>query len=738
MRPTSSDVAEQPSKAFDLLNPAVQRWIWQQRWSELRDAQERAIPVVLAGNSDVVISATTASGKTEAAFLPICSALLADETVMPGVQALYISPLKALINDQYGRLDALCEHLDIPVHRWHGDVAGAHKAKVLSDPSGLLLITPESFEALFVLRGPRIPHLFGALRYVVIDEMHTFIGTERGAQLRSLLHRIELAVRRRIPRIGLSATLGDMATAADWLRPTGARRCEIIESDDGSSGIDLELRGYSDRRPDPANNGDAEPGAAEEIAQHLFTTLRGTDNLVFANSRSAVESYSDALAQLCAQARVPNVFPPHHGNLSRELREDVERRLKDRSTPVTALCTSTLEMGIDIGTVTSVVQIGPPPSVSALRQRLGRSGRRGRAQILRMHITQAAIDEKTALLDRLRVGLVQTIAMTELLAESWYEPPDAGGLHLSTLVQQLLSLIAQHGGVQPKDAYVALCSKGPFDAVSSAVFADLLRSLGKRDVIMQASDGLLLLGVAGERIVNHYSFYAAFQSAEEYRLVAEGRVLGTLAVDQTVVVGTLLIFGGARWKVLGVDAAMKTIDLARSSSGRPPLFDGGVAAVHGVVRRRMYALYKGTDVPAYLDGAAQRMLDEARSEFHRWHLDTERLISVDGRTYLFTWAGDRVLDTLATMLTSRGLVVGTEAIAISTSTDVASVADHLTRLAQGSPPDAADLVDHLGDLVIDKWDELIDAPLRHHAHGYHALDVEGAWREVLDGFSRRG
>ena len=336
------------------------------------------------------------------------------------------------------------------------------------------------------------------------------------------------------------------------------------------------------------------------------------------------------------------------------------------------------------------------------------------------------------------MGLVQTIAMTELLAESWYEPPDAGGLHLSTLVQQLLSLIAQHGGVQPQDAYRALCSKGPFDTVSSADFADLLRSLGKRDVLMQASDGLLLLGVAGERIVNHYSFYAAFQGTEEYRLLADGRVLGTLAVDQSMVVGTLLIFGGARWKVLGVDAATKTIDLARSSSGRPPLFDGGAAAVHDVVRRRMFALYTGTDEPAYLDSAARRMLAEARAEFRRWHLDTERLVAVDGRTYLFAWAGDRILTTLTAIFTSTGLEVGTEAMTIATSAGIAHVADHLKRLAAGTPPDVAGLIDHLGNQIIDKWDELIDAPLRHRAHGCHALDVEGAWREVQDGFGHDG
>lgn len=209
VRPEGEAAGPQPalaSTAFDRLHPKIQRWIWDKGWNELRDAQERAIAPVLAGDQDLIIAAATASGKTEAAFLPICSALLTarDPTSRPagatelddatergpvvgtsGVQILYLSPLKALINDQNGRLDALCEHLDLPVHRWHGDVAGSRKAKVLAHPDGILLITPESLEALLVIHGPKIARLLAGLRYVVIDELHSFLGTVRGAQLQS-------------------------------------------------------------------------------------------------------------------------------------------------------------------------------------------------------------------------------------------------------------------------------------------------------------------------------------------------------------------------------------------------------------------------------------------------------------------------------------------------------------------------------------------------------------------------
>jgi ATP-dependent Lhr-like helicase len=154
----------------------------------------------LAGDRDVLIGAATASGKTEAAWLPICSTLLFDAEhgqSRIGVQALYVSPLKALINDQYDRLTKLCTDLDLPVYRWHGDVSGSRKSAVMRSPAGILLITPESLEALFVTSGTRVGSIIGALRYIVIDEFHCFIGTERGAQPQSLLHRIDLLTRYR-------------------------------------------------------------------------------------------------------------------------------------------------------------------------------------------------------------------------------------------------------------------------------------------------------------------------------------------------------------------------------------------------------------------------------------------------------------------------------------------------------------------------------------------------------------
>src|ERR1039457_3708455 len=180
------------SEAFFRLHPSIQRWIYDQGWTELRDAQEKAAAAILDCSGDVIIAAATAFGKTEAAFLPICSRLLATEE--SGACVLYVSPLKALINDQGDRMERLCETLDIPVHPWHGDISQGRKLEFLKRPSGILLITPESLEAIFVNRGSSVAALFSKLLYVIVDELHSFIGTERGQQLQSLLRSEERRV----------------------------------------------------------------------------------------------------------------------------------------------------------------------------------------------------------------------------------------------------------------------------------------------------------------------------------------------------------------------------------------------------------------------------------------------------------------------------------------------------------------------------------------------------------------
>ena len=552
-----------PSSSFELLDRRVQRWVYEREWTDLHEIQERSIPTVLERGSDLIVSASTAAGKTEAAFLPIASSLCS-EPVEVGLGALYISPLKALINDQYQRLELLCDGAGLELNSWHGDIGAGVKRRVREEPRGILLITPESVESIFVNYGTSAPRIFGALRYVVVDELHAFIGSERGRQLQSLLHRIELAGRRSPMRVGLSATLGELSVAGEFMRPGGGDRVEIIESAGGRRELRVQLRGYRGAEPEREAPEDAADPDREQIARHLYGHMRGKDNLVFANSRASVEEFADLLRKRSEAERVPVEFFPHHGNLSKGLREEVEGFLRDPGRPATAICTSTLELGIDVGSVASVGQIDPPFSAAALRQRLGRSGRKpGDPSVLRMYVIESPLEPGASPRDELREGLVQSIALIEALIEGWFEPPIDDALHLSTLIQQVLSVIAQHGGARADQIWSALCGEGPF-ALGREDFVVLLRGLVVREAIDQTADGDLHLGPRGEQLVNHYSFLSAFETAEEYRLVNDGREIGSMPVYSPLTDESFLIFGGRRWKVVAVDDERRVITVVRA------------------------------------------------------------------------------------------------------------------------------------------------------------------------------
>ena len=646
------------STAFDLLADPVRRWIWDKGWSSLHDIQEKSIPILLNRDDDLIIAAATAGGKTEAAFLPLISSVL-KHPGSGGFDLVYVGPLRALINDQFERLEDLCAKTGLPVYPWHGDIGRGVKARARKTPRGVLLITPESLEALFVLRGLEIRGLFNSTRAIVVDELHALLDNERGIHLRSLLTRVEIAVDRRIRRIGLSATLGEMELARKYLRPEASEAVELLESDSEGPELKVQIRGYLRKQRRAASNesGEHESGAQRAVARHLFVRLRGSRNLIFAGSRQNVEWYADALREISEKARVPVEFFPHHANLAREHRIDLEKRLKTRSA-TTAVCTSTLELGIDIGAIRCVAQIGAPFSVASLRQRLGRSGRRrGEAAVLRMYAIETEPGPDSHPLDRLYLELIRSIAMVELLIEKWCEPPSPQALHLSTLTHQILSVIAEHGGARAKQIYSTLCARGPFRQVDTELFARLLRQLGERDVglIEQAPDGVLLLGPQGEQLVDHYSFYAVFQTPEEFQISNNGKTLGTLPVQMILAPDMTIVFSGRRWRITAIHDRDKVIEVVADRTGRPPRFGGGGGLIHDKVVEKMREVLQGTKVPVYLDRGAARMLENARSQLCRLGFSERQIYQINEKNCLVaTWAGTIKTSTLALVLRSKG------------------------------------------------------------------------------------
>lgn len=730
------------SSSFHLLDERIQRFIWAEGWEELRDAQEAAIPFIVEADRDVIVAAATAAGKTEAAFFPALTHLLQMDTA--GL-IVYISPLKALINDQFGRLDRLCESLDIPVWPWHGDISSSRKTRFLIKRQGVLLITPESLEALLCNRGSSVAAVFERIAFFVVDEIHAFIGSERGKQLQSLMHRVERELGRFVPRIGLSATLGDMQLAADFLRPGNATGVALVVSDSSGVALKILVKGYEEPLVVNADDEEeeSEPITPAQVGLHLFKSLRGSNNLVFPNSRRQVERYTYLLNKLCEAHKVPNEFWPHHGSLSKEIRAETEAALKQKEFPATAICTNTLELGIDIGAVKSVAQIGPAPSVASLRQRLGRSGRRkGEPAILRGYCIEDALAFDSSLDIKLRLGTVQMAAQISWLLENWFEPPRVQGTHLSTLIQQILSSIAQTGGATAGQLYGLLCAPGaPFSRVSKSEFIELLRHLGQKELLVQDSSGVLLHGRVGEKFVNHYSFYAAFAADEEFRIVAGGKALGTVPVSQMMTVGQRILFAGKTWRVDEVDEPQRTIFVTRTSGGVPPLFSGGAGRTHTRVRQRMRRLLEETSVPLFLDETANRFLDEARDCYKRMELSHQVVLDQGFEVVLLTWLGDSANEAIACLLIRRGFTAtpsgpGVEVLKGKYSTD--EILDALIDAAVDEPPPLDMLLENVQNLQREKWDWALPDGLLRKAYASHYLDLEEAleWAKTLAGDAR--
>jgi ATP-dependent Lhr-like helicase len=724
------------TEQFNKLDKRIQKWVFKQGWESLRDIQNEAIDPILNGETDVIISASTAAGKTEAFFLPACSATIDNKD---GYSILYISPLKALINDQYRRLESFSLITDINVTPWHGDVSQSIKKKSKRNPSGIVLITPESLESLLIRESGWLQRAFSSLKYIVIDEFHAFIGTERGQHLLSLLNRLDSLLQeidKPVPRIALSATLGNLDEIPKALRQNAIIPCKIIRSDATQSELKFKIQGYINSLKDDL------PPAQYKICDDLYKLCRGGSHLIFANSRKRTESISAQLSDMCEQDIVPNEFFPHHGSLDKNLREELETRLQKDNLPTTAICTMTLELGIDIGKVDSIIQVTAPHSVASLRQRLGRSGRRGSPAILRMLIAENEIDAKSNVVDKLRMELLQSIAMTRLLIlHKWYEPADMANFHFSTLLHQTLALIAQWGGIRADQIYRILCKEGCFENITVDHFKELLSHMGKEELIIQLKSGELVLGKQGEFVTNNYTFYAVFKTPEEFRVIAGSKTLGTLPIGSLILEGQHIIFTGRRWKVENVDPDKKTIHVSPSKGGEPPRFDGQGMLVHDLVRQEMFRIYESGDYRIslgdgkldYLDEAARELFHEGLEFFKRASLKEQRIFESNGYVYILPWMGDKIVNTLTAALIKSGFKASAFAGVLEIEkTNLLEVMDCLNDLSHDASLTNTELAKFVPEKSIEKYDDLLPEPLLTEGYGQKFFDVKGTFSWIKE------
>ena len=707
-------MTEANTNSFNLLNDKVQKWVYEQGWDELKQIQEESVNHIINGSDDIIITAATAGGKTEAAFLPIISQILTRPS--KGFSVLCISPLKALINDQFSRLESISMYTGTKVYPWHGDISATIKSKALKQPeNSILLITPESLEAMFITKASSLYGLFGDLQFVVIDELHSFIGRERGKQLQSLLSRISYYCNNRIRIVALSATIGDISIAKSYISNDPS---SIIHIDGkGSRSLKIKINAYN------------QPHAETLIAEDIYAKFRGSKNLLFSNSRNDVELYTTRLVDLCNSNHVPNEFFPHHGNLSKEIRLDSEKRLKDNNVPATVIATSTLELGIDVGSVKQVGQINSPWSVSGLAQRLGRSGRKkGESAILRAYITTSELDKKSDPLDLIHPELVQTIAVVNLLLKKWYEPTSTSALHLSTFIQQVLSLIAERGGIKLDAMFDILCSKGAFRNVSQQIYIEVLKCLKGNELIFQDSEKFTMLAKQGERLVNDYEFYAAFTTSDEYRIVYNDKTIGYIPTTVVLRLKMPILLAGRKWEVKNIEEKTRIVQVIKTDQKSPIKFGGQMPEIADEIVKEMCNIYTSEDKYLFIDEKGAVLLQEARHWFHTNMLQETNFVSFDGNVIIFTWAGSKVNNTIALMLISELYEAKSLGICIFVKdTTISNLKKKLIEIAGKEHFPAEKLASFCQNKLVEKHDAYLNEELQCHNYASRYLNIEKSY-----------
>jgi ATP-dependent Lhr-like helicase len=756
------------TSAFELLGPGVQKTIYDKGWTGLHPIQTESIRAIYQSDDHLLISAQTAGGKTEAAFLPIISKIAEKST--PSVQALYVGPLKALINDQFRRMEDLCENLGIPVHRWHGDVGASEKLSVIRQPGGILLITPESLEAIFLRRGKNVPQLFSALEYIVVDELHSFLDNVRGIHLQSLFSRVCTQAGCQPRMAGLSATLGDYDAAKRFLDIDHPERVRLIENPTTTRQIRLTVKAFIrpqctedeekrvqffgiplEKIPDLVSrvkqghilSGNPLKGLLTQEEMDAYSLPRPDDidmisndvaqkfssstNLVFCNSKSTVELLADRLHQVFAKAgsqRDP--FVVHHASLSRSQRDEAEEHLKS-GVPTTAICSSTLEMGIDISGIKAVGQIQAPWTVSSMVQRLGRSGRgQGESAVFRAYCRDFTPHGDCSLTDLLFPDLIQSIAMVELMLVKWLESPDVHDLNLSTLIHQILSHLTQTGGMPAQALFDALVKKGPFRKVTPDIFQRVLKCLLQCSLLGSVPPNVLIVGTEGEFLTSSWDFYAAFMGQEELKVEYQGESIGKIPPDRVPPKGENLLLGGRRWVVMDVIVTELTVIVLPSNNLKPPYFASSGMGTGDNIARQMKLLLERPDVPAYIDDSAKLLLGAARQMAKlSGAVGGYGFVVEEKGVRFFPWAGSKIHNTLWAFAKLQGLSIAADRLSLLyRDVSLEQVREHFEMIVNVAHDPLA-LAELLPVQPMQKFDSYLENDLLNLANSYRLLDIKG-------------
>lgn len=606
------------TSAFARFPPRLQQAIVSRLgWPSLRPVQELAGHALLDGKNAVIL-APTAGGKTEASIFPLLAMLMEHEP--QGVGLIYIAPIKALLNNQAERLGSYTEMVGLRRFLWHGDIKDSHKRTFIKEPTAVLMTTPESLEVM--LLSAKVPHakVFGDLRAVVIDEVHALAGTDRGAHLMSVMERLKRYTVNDVQRVGLSATVGNPADILRWLQGTSKREGDVIDPPKVPSQKDLRVYLRD---------------TLGAIAQQASQLTQGKKSLFFCDSRSLAEDIAERMRN-----RGTDVFV-HHSSVSLEERTAAEERFQTGSN-TSIICTSTLELGIDVGDLDLVLQANAASTVSSFLQRLGRTGRRAGQ---RANTTFFCEDVETVL---------QAIAIVELARKSWVESVPIQTRAWAVMVHQLLALTLQFGAISPERCWEHLSSVPDFSGINYTEFEVLIKHMIREDFLFHAG-GLLSMGDKAERVFGRKNFmelYAVFSSPLLYKVqTPSGYTIGSLEqafVDKLVADMSSFLLSGKAWTVTHINHQERIVGVVPAPRGKKPSWGGFAPQLLGSdLCQQIAEIIKTEDIIPYIDPRAQASVDEFRTDLRPLLIDSQLSIQIDNeRALWWTFAGGQINHTL--------------------------------------------------------------------------------------------
>ncbi|HJP69485.1 MAG TPA: DEAD/DEAH box helicase [Sphingomicrobium sp.] len=701
--------------AGELIDPRLLEWARQAGIREFTSVQLEAFVAILCESTDLIVGGPTSSGKTEAVFLPLLTMAAKRKG---GTSILMISPTRALINDQYRRLIEMAQRVGLPVCKWHGNASTSGKNTFTRAPHGLIIMTPESLEGRFLRNPLSIERFFGSLDAVVIDENHDFLSGPRGHQLASLLARLDRYGEAPFRKIGISATLGDVDHAKRWLSPSNHRSVRLIDGDSTSIPLLARIRGYEAPASKNVRTGkrrliQLQRAALPAIAEVLVQIHRRGSHLVFAGSKKSAEQLRSYCADLAAAEGLPDRFRVHHASMDKGFREEVEEELRE-GLGQSVVTTSTLELGIDIGAIDSIDQIGAPQSLTSFRQRIGRSGRRGQPAIVRIHVTEEALEYSVNLLDRLRLNTARALAALNLLKRRFVEPGEADGTIWTVILQQTLSYIHENGGATYLELERLIRSATPFFRVSPQSYAALLAELCKPGLglLYQSDEGKYLLDIQAEKLLESEEIYAAFEAFDYWDICTRRIDVGVMPRSMSMKIGDTRTLCGRSWKVIAVDERRSRVTVEPATSGYVPYFNmSGQEEVHPELAAEMLRVLRDGVIPTgVFDPIAEEFLQQGQATFRDAQLSQRVQIEdvEQEMCHLFTWKGTKFNSLLATLLRFKRFACDINEVAVSVScVNAADVAEALS----GELPTIEELSNFVECVNVGKFDKWIPEKL---------------------------